>query len=67
MICKRCNTPMVKVMSFEQGKNFEFYKCRKCNQESRHIPISFTTELAQGKKHKKVRVKNKTEQVRKGA
>ena len=61
MICKRCNTPM----SFEKGKNFEFYKCRKCYQESRHIPFSFATEPTQGKHNKKAHAKNNTEQVKK--
>lgn len=65
MICKRCNIPMVRVMSFEKGKNSEFYKCRKCYRESRHIPFSFVVKPIQNKYNKKTYVKNKTEQVRK--
>lgn len=65
MICKRCNIPMVRVMSFEKGKSSDFYKCRKCYRESRHIPFSFAIKPIQNKYNSKTYVKNKTEQVRK--
>lgn len=65
MICKRCNIPMVRVMSFEKGKSSEFYKCRKCYRESRHIPFSFAAKITQNKYKNNKCIKNNPEQVRK--
>lgn len=40
VICKRCYTPMVGVMSFSKDKHEKFCRCPKCCLETRHIKIN---------------------------
>lgn len=35
-LCSTCGVPMKKVMSFKKGKNEKFYRCEKCNSETKH-------------------------------
>ena len=37
--CKNCNSPMEGVMSFSKEKNEKFFRCKKCNAETRHQRI----------------------------
>lgn len=40
VICKRCYTPMVGVMSFSSDKHEKFCRCPKCCSETRHTKIN---------------------------
>lgn len=40
VICKRCYTSMVGVMSFSKDKHEKFCRCPKCYSETRHIKIN---------------------------
>lgn len=71
MLCRRCGTPMKYVLSFEDGKAYEYYRCGACLEETRHIPFlankkllqedNNTTKKSKGKKRKQV-----SKQKRKG-
>lgn len=41
MFCRSCNYRMVHLLRFEKGKSFELYRCPKCYQESKKIPLKF--------------------------
>ena len=47
VICKRCYTPMVGVMSFSKDKHEKFCRCPKCMGETRHARLD-VTELSFG-------------------
>jgi hypothetical protein len=36
IMCKDCCIPMKGVMSFSSTKNEKFYRCRKCEGETKH-------------------------------
>lgn len=36
IICKKCYSAMVGVMSFSKDKHERFYRCPKCMNESKH-------------------------------
>lgn len=40
VICKRCYTSMVGVMSFSKDKHEKFCRCPKCCSETRHTKIN---------------------------
>lgn len=40
VICKRCYTSMVVVMSFSKDKHEKFCRCPKCCSETRRIKIN---------------------------
>lgn len=39
VICKRCYTSMVGVMSFSKNKHEKFCRCPKCYSETKHSQI----------------------------
>lgn len=39
VICKRCYTSMVGVMSFSKDKHEKFCRCPKCFGETKHMKI----------------------------
>lgn len=41
MFCKRCNKAMRRVMSFYNGKTYEFFRCPFCWYESKKMPFIF--------------------------
>lgn len=41
MFCKKCNKVMCRVMSFYDGKSYEFYRCPNCRYESKKLPLIF--------------------------
>lgn len=47
VICKRCYTLMVGVMSFSKDKHEKFCRCPKCYSETRHTKIN-DNELSVG-------------------
>ena len=40
MCCDRCLMPMVGVMSFSKDKREKFFRCKNCNNESKHKVLS---------------------------
>lgn len=60
--CDRCNQPMIRVTRFENGKVYQFMRCRNCFHESKKIPITIKNAKTRNSKkniaHKKY-VKNK--------
>lgn len=47
IICKKCYTPMINVMSFSKDKHEKFCRCPKCMGETRHFKID-NSELSFG-------------------
>ena len=39
MICKSCNVPMLRVMSFSMDKQEKFFQCPKCRSGTRRVRI----------------------------
>ena len=39
-ICKNCYVQMIPTMSFSKERNEKFYRCKKCNSETRHYKIN---------------------------
>lgn len=44
MFCKYCNHLMKKVMRFEDGKSYRFYRCPKCYAETKLKRLLFLDE-----------------------
>lgn len=40
MICKKCFSEMVCVMSFSKNKKEKYFKCRKCLNETKHQKLN---------------------------
>ena len=46
MYCKKCRVPMNHVLRFEEeGKSYEFNRCRNCGYESKKVPFSFEDKI----------------------
>lgn len=50
MFCKHCNTVMRHVMSFYDGKAYEFDRCPNCWYESKKKPLKFSDKELNQKK-----------------
>lgn len=50
MFCKKCNQVMKHVMSFYDGKSYEFHRCPCCWYESKKIPLIFKDKEVNQKK-----------------
>ena len=44
MFCKYCNHLMKRVMRFEDGKSYRFYRCPKCYAETKLKHLLFLDE-----------------------
>lgn len=43
MLCKNCYGVMMKhVLSFDDGKAYEFYRCPKCHAQSKQVPYNYS-------------------------
>ena len=42
MICKKCNVPMHRVISFNKGKQEEYWRCPRCHMESKHTNVQMS-------------------------
>lgn len=40
VICKRCYTSMIGVMSFSKDKHEKFCRCPRCYGETKHVKIN---------------------------
>lgn len=50
MFCRKCNQVMKRVMSFYDGKAYEFHRCPRCWYESKKIPLIFKDKEVNQKK-----------------
>ena len=50
MLCKKCNKAMKRVMSFYNGKAYEFHRCPRCWYESKKMPLIFNDKEVNQKK-----------------
>ena len=41
-VCKTCNIPMVKVLSFSKDKHERYCRCPKCMEETKHQKVRDT-------------------------
>ncbi len=39
MICKKCYTPMGRVLSFSKDKREKYYRCPKCRSKTKHQKV----------------------------
>lgn len=53
--CKDCGTEMQKVYAFEDGKNYQQFRCPNCGGATKERPIEYDDKgyLIDGKKKKK--------------
>lgn len=50
MFCRKCNKVMKRVMSFYDGKAYEFHRCPSCWYESKKLPLIFKDKEVNQKK-----------------
>ena len=50
MFCRKCNKVMKRVMSFYDGKAYDFHRCPRCLYESQKIHLIFNDKEANQKK-----------------
>lgn len=51
MFCRKCNKVMKRVMSFYNGKAYEFHRCPHCWYECKKTPLIFKNKVLNQKNY----------------